>query len=184
MNTKSSLVQFLFVFLVHSQYFCCYVHFHQFLLQVYSQENINQSYKLTCCVVCTCFLLQMNLLFYFSDLSLVKVTSYCLNPNLVLNLCAVCCSTIHNSFGCQFFDYKNYVVFFFRYFFFGPFCSSYDRIFLLFVFHSATILHHYLLLFIHHFLHTFLCLYQPYLNNVCHKRVKTFVFFFYLVVFS
>ena len=53
----------LFAFLFHSWYFCCYAHFHQFLLRVYSHENINQSYNLTHSNVFACFLLQVNSLF-------------------------------------------------------------------------------------------------------------------------
>ena len=70
---------FLF-FLFHIQYFCCYVHFYQFLLQIYSHENINQSDNLAHYIVFDFFI------FVSTDCSLVKMTSHCLNPNLVLGL--------------------------------------------------------------------------------------------------
>ena len=50
------LVLLFFVFLFHSQYFCCYDHFHQVLLQVFRRENINHSYNVTHCTVLACVL--------------------------------------------------------------------------------------------------------------------------------
>ena len=73
----------------HRQYFCHYVHFLQFLLQVYSNENINKYYNLTSYVVFACFFpSKERFIFVSSDCFLVKLTSFCLNPNLVLHLCA------------------------------------------------------------------------------------------------
>ena len=41
----------------------------------------------------------------------------------------------------------------------------YNLIFLVYVFHSISKSHYYLPLFLHHFLHTFFCLYLPYLYS-------------------
>ena len=78
-NSQPSSVAFCF-FYFHIQYFCCYVHFYQFLLQIYSHENINQSDNLAHYIVFDFFI------FVSTDCSLVKMTSHCLNPNLVLGL--------------------------------------------------------------------------------------------------
>ena len=56
--------------------------------------------------------------------------------------------------------------------------NFYFLIFFLYVFHSATTFHHYLLLFLRHFFHTFLCLYQPYLCSIFHSIFRIFDFFF------
>ena len=78
-----------FIFLFGSQYFCCCVHFHQFLLRAYSHENISKSYDLKhyCCV---CMLSSSNQLitFVITDFSFVKMTSHCLNLISFLNLWA------------------------------------------------------------------------------------------------
>ena len=104
-----------FIFLFCSQYFCRYDPFYQFLLQAYSHENLSQSYILTRYIVFACFLIQMNFFIFVStNCSLVKMKSYCLNPNLVLNLCAGwCCFTIYEYFICYSFLCKNSVRFFF-----------------------------------------------------------------------
>ena len=54
------LVLLLFVFLTGSQYFCCCVHFHQFLLQACSHKNICQFYKFKHYIVFEYFLIQIN----------------------------------------------------------------------------------------------------------------------------
>ena len=51
--------------------------------------KLSQSYNLTHFIVFACFLFQMNFSFFIfvsTDCSLVKMISYYLNPNLVLNL--------------------------------------------------------------------------------------------------
>ena len=88
-----NLIQFffllLFVFSFHSQHFYHYDPSHQFLLHSYSHESINQSCNLKHYIVFVCFFLQINLLSFVStDSSFVKMTSYCLNPNLILKVCA------------------------------------------------------------------------------------------------
>ena len=78
----------LFVFLFRCQYFCHCAHFHKFLLRAYSSENISQSCNLKNYSVFPYFLLEMRSLFMLAPIVFfVKMTSHCLNPNLVLNLC-------------------------------------------------------------------------------------------------
>ena len=55
---SSSYIDFL-IFLFHTQYFCRYSHFHQFLLKFYSYENIYQSYNLTLYIQFAYFLVQI-----------------------------------------------------------------------------------------------------------------------------
>ena len=81
-----------------------------------------------------------------TDCSLIKVIPYYyLNPNLILNLCVdIYLFYSPNNMSLQ-----------------SP-TNVYHPI-LLYVFHSTRIFHHYLPLFLHHFFHTFFCLYQPYI---------------------
>ena len=51
-------------------------------------------------------------------------------------------------------------------------------------FHLTTIFHHYLLMFLRHFFHTFFCLYQLYLNRVFLRSFRIFYFFLHLIIFS
>ena len=62
-NSNQVLLLLIFIFLFHSQYFCRYVHFHQFLLRVFSHKNINQFSNLRHYIALACFLLQINYLF-------------------------------------------------------------------------------------------------------------------------
>ena len=86
------IVLLLFVFLLHGQYLCDYLHSKQFLLQVYCHENINQSYILKHYIVFACFILQVNSLFLSALIifvsTFIKMTSYCLNVIFLLNVCA------------------------------------------------------------------------------------------------
>ena len=106
-----------------------------------------------------------------------------------------CLSTIHNCFDCFFFVNKSSVALFLVYllgqiYVFSDFkdilmqlfTNFYDLILLLYVFHLTTISHHYLILFLHHIFHMFLCLYQPYLYNVFHRwhRIFNFILFYSL----
>ena len=86
---KQVLVLMLFVFSFRRQYFCHCVHFPQFLLRAYNHVNISQFYNLKHYILFAYFLIQMNSLFLLGLIVLLfKMTSYCLNPNLNLNLCA------------------------------------------------------------------------------------------------
>ena len=86
--SSSFFIAFCLFFFFHSQYFWHLDHFHQFLLQVYSHKNINQFYNLKHYILFICFFPSNELfIFVFTDCSLVKMTSYCLNFNLVLNFC-------------------------------------------------------------------------------------------------
>lgn len=58
-----------------------------------------------CSVYFACKFFHWNELFIFvnTDCSLAKMTSYCLNSNLVLNFCWCSCFVIHDYFNCWFF---------------------------------------------------------------------------------
>ena len=133
-------------------------------------------------------------IFISTDCFLVKMTPYCLNPNLVLNLHAAVVlqsmiTLVANSLsikillGC----------------FFGSSTSSYlcfiwsERYFTLitckilwcnlsftcFLFNQN--IYQYLLLFQRYFFHTFLCLHQPYLYKVFFRSFRIFYFSFILL---
>ena len=75
--------------LSQTKYLCCNDSFHQFLLQVYSQENINQYCSLRHYTKVAYFLIQMGSLFLSTALLfLVNIVSNYLNLHLVLILCA------------------------------------------------------------------------------------------------
>ena len=108
--------------------------------------------------------------------SFVKMTSYCLIPNLVLNLWAnvalqFIITLISNFFSLKIllsyfigFSTSSYLCFLWaEWYLIVISCKFYDLILLLCVFHLTRIFYHYLLLFLYHFLHSFFCLYQPYL---------------------
>ena len=65
------------------------VHFSQFVFRAYSHENISKSYNLKHYYYVCMFSPSSKLIIFVSnDCSCVKMILYCLNPNLVLNLCA------------------------------------------------------------------------------------------------
>ena len=76
-------------------FFCCFFpfyfcfHFHQSLFRAYNHKIASQSYNLKSCIVFSYFLLQNDLVILVStDCSFVKITSYCLKLNFLLNLWA------------------------------------------------------------------------------------------------
>ena len=104
--------------------------------------------------------------------SFVKMTSYCLIPSLVLNLWANVAlhsiiTLISNFLFLKIlltyfigFSTSSYLSFLWpEWYFIVISCKFYDLILLFCVFHLTTIFHHYLLLFLNHFLHPFFCLY-------------------------
>ena len=54
----------------------------------------------------------------------------------------------------------------------------------IYFFHLTAIFHHYVVLFLYHFLHMFFCLYQPYLYNIFYRRLRIFHFFFHFIILS
>ena len=54
----------------------------------------------------------------------------------------------------------------------------------IYFFHLTAIFHHYVVLFLYHFLHMFFCLYQPYLYNIFCRRFRIFHFFFHFIKLS
>ena len=65
------------------------VHFYQFVLRGYSHENISKFYNLKHYYYVCIFSPSSKLIIFVSNnCSCVKIILYCLNPNLVLNLCA------------------------------------------------------------------------------------------------
>ena len=54
----------------------------------------------------------------------------------------------------------------------------------IYFFHLTAIFHHYVVLFLYHFLHMFFCLYQPYLYNIFYRRFRIFHFFFHFIKLS
>ena len=54
----------------------------------------------------------------------------------------------------------------------------------IYFFHLTAIFHHYVVLFLYHFLHMFFCLYQPYLYNIFYRRFRIFHFFFHFIILS
>ena len=78
-NSQPSSVAFL-SFLISYAIFLLLCLFLSVFLQIYSHENINQSDNLAHYILFDFFI------FVSTDCSLVKITSYYLNPNLVLGL--------------------------------------------------------------------------------------------------
>ena len=117
------------------------------------------------------------------------MTSYCLNPNLALNLWV---DVVLQSIITLIVNFS--LIKILLHCFFGSSTSSYLR-FLLFelnfvvisckflwsnpyVFHLTAIFHNYLLLFLYYFLCMYFCLYQPFLYSVFHRSFRIFYFFF------
>ena len=183
--TITFFVLFCYVFLFHSQYlFFAMINFHQFLFWAYSHENINQFYNLTHCVVFACLLLQINSLFLYTDCSLVKMTSFCLHPNLVLNLhvavvlqsiIALAANSLHIKvlLDC-FFGLSTSSYLMFSMIWKILYCSDL-QIFMIksfcFTFHSNP------LSVFTPFFHLFLCLYPPYLYSIFPSFFMIFDFF-------
>ena len=135
-------------------------------MQANSHENIQQFYNRAQHIVFEYF--------FLSNQISISVRIYC--SLIVLSgskFVYSCCFTIHDNFVCEFFAHKNSaeLCFFFR----SPTSSDlcflwsetyftvfnvniYDIILLLYIFHSSTLFPHYLLLFLHHYVHTFLLL--------------------------
>ena len=134
-------------------------------------------------------------MFVSTDCTYVKMTSYCLNPNLVINLWANVVLQSIITFIANLFVCKNCIAFFLVhllvhiYVFYDlndillGFLTFYDLISRLYVFHLATIFHHDLLLVLCHF-HNFSAdnshIYILYSTEV----LRFFYFFFHLIIFS
>ena len=181
----------LFVVLFCSQYFCCCVHFHQFLLQAYEHENLSQCYNLKLYIVFAYFLVQTNIIFVSTDCSFVKMTSHCLNSNLVLNLWAIVvlkfvimlianfsslkilltCFFVSStsSYLCFLWFGLYFVVISSKFLWSNPFSISFS--FNHNIPSSSTIVS------IPFLSHVF-CLYQPFLYNVFHRSFRVFLFRF------
>ena len=92
-NSQTGFCSITFCISFHSQYFCHYDHFQQFLLQVYSHENINQFNNLKYHIMFECFSFEwshyfcLHCFFCYNDIILFK--SYFFSK-----LICWCCSTI------------------------------------------------------------------------------------------
>ena len=71
-------------------FFCCHVHFFKFPSRVYSLENKNHPISQHTMLCLHVFFLQVNFFFVNTNCFLVKKTSYCLNTNLILDVCFGC----------------------------------------------------------------------------------------------
>ena len=122
-----------------------------------------------------------------------KMTSYCLNPNLVLNLCTAVVLQSMITFiidslfikillGCFFCSStsSNLCFLWFEMYFIIGIWKCYNLILFLYVLHSATVFHHCLIVILYHF-YMFLCLYQPY--SIFYWVFRIFFFFFHLILF-
>ena len=129
-----------------------------------------------------------------TDYSLVKMTSYCLNPNLVcaslvlqsmITLVAYSlCKKILLSVFLVHLLIHIYVFHGLKETILWSTPNFHDLILLPYVFHSTTVFHHFLLLFLCHLSHTFFSLYQPYLYSIFHRSFRDFDFFSHLIIFS
>ena len=135
-------------------------------------------------------------IFVSSDCSLVKLTSFCLNPNLVLHLCAAVflksiIILVISSFSITILSdcflihllVHIYVFCGLKDISLGSHSIFYDLILHLHVFHGSIVFHFYLL-FLRHFFRAFLYIYQPYWNSIFHRSFRNFDFFFWFAIFS
>ena len=105
---------------------------------------------------------------------------FCLNPNRVLNLCAVVAPKSVITLIANFFKEMFYWIAFlvhqlvYTYLFYILIVNLDDPILHLYAFCLTILFHRYPLLFLYHFFHLFLCLYQPYLYNMWLRTRRSF----------
>ena len=143
------------------------------------------------------FLFQMNsflIIFVSTNFSFVKMTLYCLNPNLVLNLWATVVLQSLITLIANFASIKVLLTCFLGFSTSSYLCLRWLELYFLVISHKCLRSNPSLmfsfnhntpsLLFLYHFFQLFFCLYQPFLYSVFYRSFRIFYFFFHSIIFS